>query len=70
VKSEDSEIDMLLASETFDTDDDKILSKPWSPKYRPDYRIEPIAMGKKRFLLDDNSLILEMIRREGVEISQ
>lgn len=66
---ENSDIDVLLVSEIFDTDDDAILSKPWSPKYRTDYRIEPIAMGKKRFLTDDNSIILEMVRREGVEIS-
>ena len=66
---ENSDIDVLLVSEIFDTDDDAILSEPWSPKYRPDYRIEPIAMGKKRFLTDDNSIILEMVRREGVEIS-
>jgi predicted nucleotidyltransferase len=67
--TENSDIDVLLVSEAFDTDDDLILSKPWSPKYRLDYRIEPIAIGLKRFNSDDNSLILEVVKNEGLEIN-
>jgi predicted nucleotidyltransferase len=67
--SESSDIDVLLVSDIFDTDDDAILSKPWSPKYRNDYRIEPIAISRKQFFIDDNSIILEMVRKEGLEIS-
>ncbi len=66
---EDSDIDILLVSDVFDTDDDVILSKPWSPKYRKDYRIEPISVGKKRFQTDEESIIFDVIRNEGVEIS-
>ena len=50
-------------------DDDIILSKPWSPKYRNDYRIEPIAVGKKRFQTEDNSMMLDIVREEGIEIN-
>lgn len=67
--TESSDIDVLLVSDMFDTQDDTILSKPWSPKLRFDYRIEPYVIGTKRFLDDDVSLILEMVRREGIEIS-
>ena len=67
--TDDSDIDVLLVSEAFDTDDDIILSKPWSPKYRIDYRIEPIAIGLQRFTTDDTSLIIEVIRNEGLEIN-
>ncbi|MEI7981111.1 MAG: nucleotidyltransferase domain-containing protein [Bacteroidota bacterium] len=67
--SEGSDIDILLVSEAFDTDDDAILSKPWSPKYRNDYRIEPVAVGKKRFQTRDNSMILEVVQQEGIEIN-
>ena len=66
--TEDSDIDVLLVSEIFDTDDDKILSEPWSPKYRTDHRIEPVAIGEKRFSTDKDSIILEIVRKEGVEI--
>ena len=67
--TDDSDIDVLLVSEAFDTDDDTILSKPWSPKYRIDFRIEPVAIGLQRFIADDTSLILEVIRNEGLEIN-
>jgi len=66
--TEDSDIDVLLVSDIFDTDDDYILSKPWSPKYRVDFRIEPLAVGLKRFQTDDVSPILELVRQEGIEV--
>jgi len=67
--TESSDIDVLLVSDAFDTQDDMVLSKPWSPKLRFDYRIEPYVVGTKKFCDDDVSLILEMVRREGIEIS-
>jgi predicted nucleotidyltransferase len=67
--SDASDIDVLLVSDAFDTDDDSILSKPWSPKFRIDFRIEPVAIGTKRFQSDDSSLIIEVVRKEGIEIN-
>jgi predicted nucleotidyltransferase len=67
--TENSDIDVMLVSDVFDTDDDLILSKPWSPKFRVDYRIEPIAIGKKRFQTDDSSPIIEIVKKEGLEIN-
>jgi hypothetical protein len=64
----DSDIDVLLISDLFDTDDDTILSMPWSPKLRPDLRIEPLAIGTKRFLNDDVTPIIQIVRNEGIEI--
>lgn len=66
--NEESDIDVLLISDIFDTDDDLVLSKPWLPKYRFDFRIEPIAIGTRRFEKDDVSPILEIVRLEGVSI--
>jgi predicted nucleotidyltransferase len=63
-----SDIDVCLVADIFDTDDDYILSKPWLPKYRNDFRIEPLAVGTKRFQDDDVSPILEMVRQEGIKI--
>lgn len=67
--NENSDIDVLLVSDAFDTEDDVVLSNPWSPKYRKDYRIEPVAMGRKQFQIDDNPIILEVVRNEGLEIN-
>jgi|SRR6056297_793928 len=65
---QNSDIDVLLVSDDFDTDNDIILSTPWLPKYRQDFRIEPIAVGMKRFENDDCSPIIEAAKREGIKI--
>jgi predicted nucleotidyltransferase len=64
----ESDIDVLLVSDDFDTTDDIILSKPWLPKFRNDFRIEPIAIGTKRFETDDVSPIIELAKQEGIRI--
>jgi predicted nucleotidyltransferase len=64
-----SDIDVLLIADIFDTDDDYLLSKPWLPKYRNDFRIEPIAIGTKRFLNDDVTPIIQIAKQEGIKIS-
>jgi len=65
----ESDIDVLLIGDVFDTNDDVILSKPWLPKFRNDYRIEPIAIGKKRFETDDISPVIALAKNEGLLIS-
>lgn len=64
----ESDIDVLLVGDLFDTNDDIILSKPWLPKFRNDFRIEPIAIGSKRFEADDVSPIIELAKKEGIRI--
>lgn len=66
--TESSDIDLLLVSKDFDTNDVFILSKPWLYTTQIDHRIEPIAVGLKKFLTDDVSPILEIVRQEGIEI--
>lgn len=67
--SPNSVIDVLLVSDMFDTDDDYVLSKPWLPKYRNDFRIEPVSVGTKRFETDDVSSIILIAREEGIKIT-
>jgi len=59
----------MLISDLFDTDDDEVLSLPWSPKLRPDFRIEPMSVGSIRFETDDISPIIQIVRKEGIEIN-
>jgi len=66
--SESSDIDLLLVSSLFDTDDDYVLSKPWIYTTKVDHRIEPLAVGLKRFQTDNVSPILELVRQEGIEV--
>jgi len=64
----DSDIDLMLVSSQFDTDDDYILAKPWLYTNKVDYRIEPIAIGLKKFKTDDTSPLIEVVRQTGIEI--
>ena len=64
----DSDIDLLLVSSQFDTNDDYVLAKPWLYTNRVDFRIEPLAIGLKKFTSDDTSPIIEVVRQTGIEI--
>lgn len=65
---EDSDIDVLLVSDVFETDDDIILSKPWLIASKLDHRIEPLTVSNHRFESNDASPILEAVRQESIEI--
>ena len=65
----ESDIDVLLVSSQFDTDDDYVLSKPLLFTCKVDHRIEPLAVGLKRFTSDDVSPIIAVVKQTGIEIS-
>jgi predicted nucleotidyltransferase len=64
----ESDIDVMLVSKMFDTDDDYILSKPWLYSADIDHRIEPYSVGLKKYESGDFSPILDIIELEGIEI--
>ncbi len=66
--SKDSDIDLMLVSPLFDGETDKYMPAIWLSKIRTENRIEPIAIGEKRFIEDDVSPIIEIVRQEGVEV--
>lgn len=63
-----SDIDVMLISDKFDTDDDSVLSSPWIYTVKVDSRIEPVAVGSRRFNTDTGSPLIEMVKKEGVKI--
>lgn len=65
----DSDIDVMLVSDIFDTDDDLILSRPWIYTVKVDPRIEPVAVGSRRFRDDTGSPLIEIVKEEGVKIT-
>ena len=67
--NEDSDIDVMLVSEKFDTDDieEKVLAWQLTPKV--DVRIEPFTIGLKRFFSENDSALLSQVRKEGIEIA-
>ena len=66
--SNSSDIDVMLVSDMFDTDDDSVLSRPWIYTVKVDHRIEPVAVGSKRFKSDTGSPLIEIVKKEGVKI--
>ncbi len=66
--STDSDIDVMLVSDIFDTDDDSILSRPWIYTVKVDPRIEPVAVGSRRFNTDTGSPLIEIVKKEGVKV--
>ncbi|NUN09147.1 MAG: hypothetical protein HUU54_08230 [Ignavibacteriaceae bacterium] len=48
---------------------DKYAGKIWMIATDLNYRIEPITIGAKRFITDDESPLIEMIKLEGIKIA-
>lgn len=64
-----SDIDLLLVSSMFNEENDDYTGIIWRLTEVSEYKIEPIAIGEKRYLEDDVSPLLEIARTEGVKIS-
>ena len=67
--TEESDIDLMLVSPIFDENTDKYAPVLWLSTRKASYKIEPIAVGQKRFLTDDRSPLIEIVRQEGIEIT-
>lgn len=65
----DSDIDVMLVSDFFDTTDIYKTAKPWRYAADVDHRIEPVSVSQKRFLTDDASPLIAVVKQEGVEIT-
>jgi predicted nucleotidyltransferase len=65
----ESDIDLLVIAEEFDGAYDRALvDLLWELRAITDSRIEPLAVGERQWREDDDSMILEIARREGQEI--
>ena len=64
-----SDIDLLIVSPSYDRpysrEDVNIL---WKTSAHIDSRIEPIPVGLRQWETDDESTIIEIARREGIQI--
>lgn len=65
----DSDIDVMVISPVFDIHDDKIKAKAWLLSEKVDVRIEPYTVGVKKFFSDDISPLLQIVKKEGLEIN-
>jgi predicted nucleotidyltransferase len=65
----ESDIDLMLVSPQFDFEYEEYLPFIWFSMIRSDNHIEPYIVGEKRFLTDDMSPIIGIVKYEGFEIA-
>jgi hypothetical protein len=59
----------MVISPVFDIHNDKIKAKAWLLSEKVDVRIEPYTVGVKKFFSDDISPLLQIVKKEGLEIN-
>lgn len=64
-----SDIDVLIVSEKYDDSDDEAVGKMWKLTRLVSTKIEPFLIGKSKFNTDNNSPLIEQIKRQGVELT-
>ena len=65
----ESDIDVMIVSPQFDKQKEKYAPLLWGGKKRCEYRIEPYPVGEQRFLTDESSPIIAVVKEEGVEVA-
>ena len=66
--TDNSDIDIMLVSSVFDSSNADAGIKTWSLVRKIDSRIEPYTVGLQRYLSDDVSPLLQIVKKEGIEI--
>ena len=64
----DSDIDIMIVSSIFDNYDIKNKTKAWRLTEQININIEPYTIGLNKFLTDEYSPIIEVVKQEGIEI--
>ena len=64
----DSDIDILLISNLFDSVDQELKARFWGLTRKVDIRIEPYMVSMKRYVSDEYSPLLQIVKKEGKEI--
>ncbi len=63
----ESDIDLMIVTEN--DADDYLAGKIWNLTRKVNSRIEPFLVGTKRFYSDDNSPLVDLVKRTGLEIA-
>jgi predicted nucleotidyltransferase len=65
----DSDVDLVVIAPEFDEAAGRVRAEVlWGLRATTDSRIEPFAVGERQWQEDDASVLIELARREGVEI--
>ena len=64
--TKDSDIDLMIVTEN--SDDDYLAGKIWNLTRKVNSKIEPFLVGTSRFYSQDNSPLVDLVKRTGFEI--
>ena len=64
--TEESDIDVLIVTEN---ENDNLTGKVWRLTKRVNSRIEPYLIDKDRFINNKDSLLIDLVKRTGIEIT-
>jgi predicted nucleotidyltransferase len=64
---DESDIDLMIVTEN--EENDNLVGKIWSLTKKVNSKIEPYLVGKKRFYSDENSPLIEIVKKTGLEIT-
>jgi predicted nucleotidyltransferase len=64
--TEDSDIDIMIVT---DNEDDYQTGKIWSLTRKVNSKIEPYLVGKRRFNTNEDSPLIDLVKRTGLEIA-
>lgn len=65
----ESDIDLLIVSKLFDDENDYLFGKIWALTKKINSKIEPYIVGFERFTKDDVSPLLQLVKKDGLEIA-
>lgn len=65
--NEESDIDVLIVTEN---ENDNLTGKVWRLTKRVNSRIEPYLIDKDRFINNKDSLLIDLVKRTGIEITK
>lgn len=64
--TDESDIDIMIVTEN---EDDYLTGKIWSLTRKMNSKIEPYLVGKRRFFNNEDSPLIELVKRKGLEIA-
>jgi predicted nucleotidyltransferase len=64
--SDDSDIDIMIVTES---EDDYLAGKIWSLTRKVNSKIEPYLVCKGRFNSNENSPLIDLVKRTGLELT-
>jgi predicted nucleotidyltransferase len=66
--TDSSDIDLMIISDSNNTGNPEFKALMWELARKADTRIEPYIVSTKRFISDDVSPLLQIVKKEGKEI--